>query len=223
MVKCAVCNKKRSELDMRPLVNVDELDLANDLAGAGDKDGVEATREVAGSELQVVCRRCWIDILKGMDKDDVIEQLETLCGLLFEIERKAVEQASERMVIIEKERNPLLPLPTGPVPAVPLGPYVAPFPIPTPMAPVPGSPWAPTPHDTSDPRWGQIWCHGTGNMLLSGVTEQQGQAVNTAGSGGTFTGSVAFDAGRTMGATWQTGGNAPDDDDELGAPARAAS
>lgn len=207
MVKCAVCNKKRSELDMRPLVNVDELELANGLAEAGDKDGVEATREVAGSELQVVCRRCWVDILQGMDKDAVIEQMETLCGLLFEMERQKLEQALERTIIIEKERETV----PNPAPAWPFG---------GPLTPTPGSPWAPNPGPYSDPhrtdgywRPTQIWCHSGGTA---------GSAL-TGGTGGTFTANAAFDAGRTMGTARWSGANLPPDDDELGAPARAAS
>ncbi len=224
MVTCAVCNKKRSELDMRPLVNVDELDLANELSEAGDKEGVEATREVAGAELQVVCRRCWVDILSGMEKDDIIEQLETLCGLLFELERRKVEEAATRTVIIEKERDPLLPIPTGP-PMVPIGPLA-----PMPTLPRPGTPWASPPYrDSTYPRWQhtQILCKS------GGVGSGGQQTSNTSGQDA-FSGSVAFDAGRTMGtAQWSgmldqsapgDGGNHDDhDDDDLGAPVRAVS
>lgn len=88
MTKCVLCGKDRAENEMRPLINIDELAVGNMLSEADEQAGVEAEREVGGAMLQVVCRSCWHAILESKEKGDVIEMLETLCGLLFEVERR---------------------------------------------------------------------------------------------------------------------------------------
>jgi len=89
MVKCVLCGKQRAEFEMRPLVNIDELKVGNALAETDKAEGAEAERDVGGSKVQVVCRQCWHAILESKDKAAVIEMMETLCGLLFEIDRRA--------------------------------------------------------------------------------------------------------------------------------------
>lgn len=119
MVKCVLCGKQRAEFEMRPLVNLDELKVGNALAEADKADGAEAERDVGGSKVQVVCRSCWHGILESKDKAEVIEMMETLCGLLFEIDRRARDaeakakraepsglSASDQWEAIEKARGP---------------------------------------------------------------------------------------------------------------------
>lgn len=91
MVTCVLCGKQRAEFEMRPLVNLDELKVGNALAEPDKAAGVESEREVGGSKLQIVCRSCWHAILESKDKAAVIEMMETLCGLLFEVDRRARE------------------------------------------------------------------------------------------------------------------------------------
>ena len=97
MTKCVLCGKDRAENEMRPLINIDELAVGNMLSEADEQDGVEAEREVGGATLQVVCRSCWHAILESKEKGDVIEMLETLCGLLFEVERRRTEEREKQI------------------------------------------------------------------------------------------------------------------------------
>lgn len=97
MTKCVLCGKARAENEMRPLINVDELAVGNALSEADEQEGVEAVREVGGATLQVVCRPCWHAILESKEKGDVIEMLETLCGLLFEVERRRAEERERQL------------------------------------------------------------------------------------------------------------------------------
>lgn len=97
MTKCVLCGKARAENEMRPLINIDELAVGNALSEADEQDGVEAEREVGGAILQVVCRSCWHAILESKEKGDIIEMLETLCGLLFEVERRRQEERDHQI------------------------------------------------------------------------------------------------------------------------------
>jgi len=87
MLKCPVCGKQKTLLEMRPLINVKELAMGNELS---EQDG---EREVGGAKLQMVCRNCWSAILETKEKEEVIEILETLSALLIEIDRRNREQA----------------------------------------------------------------------------------------------------------------------------------
>lgn len=106
MTKCVVCGKRRAENEMRPLINIDELEVGNLLSEADEQDGVEAEREVGGASLQVVCRSCWHAILESKEKGDVIEMLETLCGLLFEVERRRNEEKARQIRRAETAPTP---------------------------------------------------------------------------------------------------------------------
>ena len=83
-----MCGKDRSELEMRPLVNVAELKAGNIIGDCKD----EGEREIGDGLVNVVCRSCWLDLLATKSKSEVIEIFETICGLLFEIDRRYKEE-----------------------------------------------------------------------------------------------------------------------------------
>jgi hypothetical protein len=83
-----MCGKDRSELEMRPLVNVDELKAGNIIGECKE----EGEREIGDGQVNVVCRYCWLDLLGTKTKDEIIEIFETICGLLFEIDRRYKEE-----------------------------------------------------------------------------------------------------------------------------------
>jgi hypothetical protein len=83
---------------MRPLVNVDELAVSHALS---DTKGDEAERAIGDATLQVVCRACWHEILAAKDKGEVVEMFETICGLLFELQNRAI--AMQQDAVIEKK------------------------------------------------------------------------------------------------------------------------
>jgi len=106
MTKCPMCQKQKSEYEMRPLLNVKELQVAQELSE--DKN----EREVGGTKVDIVCRSCWEEVLKNRTKEEVIEMFETLCGLLFEMDKKAKDMQG----VIEKTP---MPYPTWPTVTVP--------------------------------------------------------------------------------------------------------
>ena len=81
-MKCPVCQKDKTEMEFRPLINVDELKVGNSLSDQ------KSEREVGGAKLQMVCRNCWQHILQNKTPDEIIEMLETICGLLLEMDRR---------------------------------------------------------------------------------------------------------------------------------------
>lgn len=83
MTKCPVCDKPKSEYEMRPLINVEELKVADQMSEQSSE------REVGGAKLQMVCRACWAHILSGKTHAEVVEMMETLAGLLLELDRRA--------------------------------------------------------------------------------------------------------------------------------------
>lgn len=85
MLKCPLCQKDKTEYEMRPLINVDELKVGNNLSDQ------KSEREVGGAKLQMVCRGCWAHILENKTLPEVIEILETMCGLLLELDRRRAE------------------------------------------------------------------------------------------------------------------------------------
>jgi len=90
-----MCSKDRSELEMRPLVNVDELKAGNIIGDCKD----EGEREIGDGLVNVVCRSCWLELLNTKSKDEIIEIFETICGLLFEIDRRYKEEKKLPMQI----------------------------------------------------------------------------------------------------------------------------
>jgi len=92
-----MCGKDRSELEMRPLVNVDELKAGNIIGDCKD----EGEREIGDGLVNVVCRSCWLDLLGTKTKDEIIEIFETICGLLFEIDRRYKEEKKEEKVPLQ--------------------------------------------------------------------------------------------------------------------------
>lgn len=132
MINCPVCQKQKAETEMRPLINVAELKVGATLAEA------KVEREIAGAKLQIVCRACWAAILAAMPKEDVIEMMETLSILLFEMEKRAAPAMIANEEWIEKfkggfNQQPMLPPPWAiqpqvyKQPMVPQGPqWVAP-------------------------------------------------------------------------------------------------
>jgi len=99
--KCPVCGKDRSEFEMRPLVNVEELAVGDAMSDQDSK------QDVGGARVHVVCRSCWLALLDGKSKAEVMELLETICGILFEVAKARDERAKgfiygEPAVLIEK-------------------------------------------------------------------------------------------------------------------------
>ncbi len=122
MLKCPVCGKDKTEMEMRPLINVAELKAGNILSDQ------KSEREVNGAKLQMVCRPCWGAILASKTQEEVVEILETICGLLLEVERRRVQERAslvpsgmEEIVEKAKRVSPLFPTPTFPpmYPSVP--------------------------------------------------------------------------------------------------------
>jgi hypothetical protein len=112
MVKCSMCNKKRADNEMRPLIGVDELDVADKMAD----EPISEDREIGGAEMKIVCRSCWKLILDNKGKDEIIEMLETMSGILFEMDKRLNQEALYRKTdtddfgeIIEKELHPKHP------------------------------------------------------------------------------------------------------------------
>jgi hypothetical protein len=90
-----MCGKSRSELEMRPLVNVDELKAGNIIGECKE----EGEREIGDGQVNVVCRYCWLDLLGTKTKEEIIEIFETICGLLFEIDRRYKEEKKQTLQI----------------------------------------------------------------------------------------------------------------------------
>jgi hypothetical protein len=90
-----MCGKSRSELEMRPLVNVDELKAGNIIGECKE----EGEREIGGGQVNVVCRHCWLDLLGTKTREEIIEIFETICGLLFEIDRRYKEEKKQTLQI----------------------------------------------------------------------------------------------------------------------------
>lgn len=81
MIKCPVCQKQKAEIEMRPLIDVKELTVGNTLSEQ------KSQKEIGGVTLDLVCRGCWATILASKEKDEIIEMLETICAILFEVNR----------------------------------------------------------------------------------------------------------------------------------------
>ena len=97
MIKCPVCGKQKSAFQMRPIVNIEELKV-----GAAMSDQ-PTEQEVAGQKVDVVCRECWMQILNSRTKEEVIEILETICGVLLEADSRMKERPFHfGDVVIEK-------------------------------------------------------------------------------------------------------------------------
>lgn len=105
-MKCPVCGKDKTLYEMRPLINVRELSIGNQLSEQ------KAEQEIGGAKLQMVCRNCWQAILDSKDKSEVIEILETLSALLLELDRRQREQAKlaqvEERIEKSRARQPIL-------------------------------------------------------------------------------------------------------------------
>lgn len=99
MMKCPVCNKSKSAFEMRPIVNVEELKVG----AAMSEEKTE--QEVAGTKVDVVCRDCWMTLLKNRSKEEVIEIMETICGILMEADSRMKQHRNpfELADIIEKQ------------------------------------------------------------------------------------------------------------------------
>jgi hypothetical protein len=133
LLKCPVCQKDKADCEFRPLINVKELSVGNALSEQ------DSGRDVGGAKLQMVCRNCWQAILDSKEKSEVIEIMETLAGLLLEIDRRRKEDAKRPAFdVIEKYRitaplNPSNPGPTvyddaiGITPSYPYAPPVPPW------------------------------------------------------------------------------------------------
>jgi len=108
MKRCVLCGNQRAEFEMRPLVNVKELALGNQLSEADKAPDVEAERKVGDSVLQIVCRACWLGILDSKDKATVVEMFETICGLLFEMERRNRELAARPAFVLPSGQGEII-------------------------------------------------------------------------------------------------------------------
>lgn len=95
MTNCVLCGKSRSDLEMRPLVNVAELKAGNIIGDCKE----EGEREIGDGLVNVVCRGCWLALLESKSKDEIIEIFETICGLLFEIDRRYKEEKKQALQV----------------------------------------------------------------------------------------------------------------------------
>jgi len=86
MMRCPVCGKSKSAFEMRPIVNIEELKVG----AAMSEEKTE--QDVAGAKVDVVCRDCWMALLKNRSKEEVIEILETICGVLMEADNRMKER-----------------------------------------------------------------------------------------------------------------------------------
>lgn len=86
MMKCPVCGKSKSAFEMRPIVNIEELKVG----AAMSEEKTE--QDVAGAKVDVVCRDCWMALLKNRSKEEVIEIMETICGILMEADNRMKER-----------------------------------------------------------------------------------------------------------------------------------
>jgi len=105
MIKCPVCGKQKSAFQMRPIVNIEELRV-----GAAMSDQ-PTEQEVAGQKVDVVCRDCWMQILNSRSKEEVIEILETICGVLMEVDNKMKTSPMRRGDFIIEKLNSQSPQP----------------------------------------------------------------------------------------------------------------
>jgi hypothetical protein len=80
---------------MRPLVNVAELKAGNIIGDCKE----EGEREIGDGSVNVVCRYCWLELLGSKTKDEIIEIFETICGLLFEIDRRYKEEKKQALQV----------------------------------------------------------------------------------------------------------------------------
>lgn len=109
MIKCPVCGKQKSAFQMRPIVNIEELKV-----GAAMSDQ-PTEQEVAGQKVDVVCRDCWMQILESRTKEEVIEILETICGVLLEADSRMKDNRWRGGdFIIEKLAHPIVQSPPPP-------------------------------------------------------------------------------------------------------------
>jgi hypothetical protein len=111
MTKCPVCQKPKSEYEMRPLIDVKEIKVADKLTEESSE------REVGGAKLQIVCRQCWTHILSNMTKEEVMEMMETLAGLILEMERRHSQQITMQPVGDMSEIEKYLQRPVAPTPS----------------------------------------------------------------------------------------------------------
>jgi hypothetical protein len=111
LLMCPVCHKNKADCEFRPLINVKELSVGDALSEQ------DSGRDIGGAKLQMVCRNCWQAILDSKEKSEVIEIMETLAGLLLEIDRRRKEEAKRpSFEIIEKSRPFTFPSPGYPTP-----------------------------------------------------------------------------------------------------------
>lgn len=177
MTKCQLCGKDKTEYEMRPLINVAELKMGEAMTEE------KSEREIGGAKLQIVCRGCWQHILENKEKGEVIEMMETLCGLLFEVDRKQHERNAALMgEIIEKVANPvrkitMIPAKSQPFPTFPqyeeddrYGPALIP------MVP---QPWT-SPNTAQSPQWIKPsgWVVGIGKTIQFGDIQKIGDDWN---------------------------------------------
>lgn len=100
MKRCPVCGKDRSEFEMRPIVNVEELAMGDAVSDASSKE------DVGGAKLHVVCRSCWLALLESRTKEEVVDLLETISGILFEVARRQAEHKWPDGFVLEKAEVP---------------------------------------------------------------------------------------------------------------------
>jgi hypothetical protein len=152
MMKCPVCGKSKSAYEMRPIVNIEELKV-----GAAMSEE-KSEQDVAGARVDVVCRDCWLSLLKNRTKEEVIEILETICGALMEADHRMKEPRAFDG-IIEKDNN----LFGGKVTLVPCA-------VPQPLTlPSIGT------GDFQLPNGTKIWCGSSSNISLG---TQQGVTIS---------------------------------------------
>jgi len=195
--RCPVCGKDKSEFEMRPIVNAEELAMGDAVSDGDSKE------DVGGAKLHVVCRSCWLALLETRSKEEIVELLETISGILFEIAR-AQAQAPSMSEIIEKAQK----MPMVPSPSQPLQPHIYP------TFPSGGLPWWGTGSGSDQflPKDGQ-WANGTKVDLHSGSSTGNLRAHNCTTNLAEQFGTLMFGEDYHLGVDWAVEG-----DDDAGEP-----
>jgi len=187
MKRCPVCGKDKAEFEMRPIVNVEELAMGDAVSDASSKE------DVGGAKLHVVCRQCWLALLESRSKEEVVELLETISGILFEVAKAKAKAAFSPII----EKMPMIGTPTFPQPQIaPLGGHGT---------------WI----DPGQPLAGDQWSGVSSGTRIDLSQSGTLQASNTLNLAEQF-GNLMFGEDFHLGPNWATGGDDGGDDNSSG-------
>jgi len=190
MKRCPVCGKDKSEFEMRPIVNVEELAMGDAVSDVDSKE------DVGGAKLHVVCRACWLALLESRSKEEIVELLETIAGILFEVARVQIRVPQMSEVIEKFKKMPMIPSPSVP--------QIQPLTYPQPQI-APGG-------------WGTGVSDGS-SMPLGGGQWQNGTRIDLSSGGNSSTANLAEQFGNLMfGEDFHLGPNWTEGDNDAGEP-----